>query len=136
MNWEHITVKMQAIVHQKMENGTDSMPMVIMNTDPILLRQAVVRRMLRCVDTLTLQCIALDYNPRLVGETDSALHQANTIRSKIMDPALNIRQLGEMLQQARKLETDLMQMLSARSSDLLSGHDFVAEREVIWQLDF
>lgn len=125
-NWNHITEKMHAIVQQKIQNGQMDTQLTHPGVDPIALREVVVTRMLRCVDTLTLQCMILDYDVGLASETDGVLHRVNRLRNRIFDPALNIQALGDMLQLVRNLECDLMSMLSRRLK-LLHGDYFVAE---------
>ena len=132
--WGHITEKMQSIVQNKISDGVTDMQLTHPGIDPMELRETVVSRMLRCVDTLTLQCMILDYDVERASETEGVVRRVNQLRAKIFDPALNIQVLGDMLQTARSLEVDLMNMLASRVK-LFQWNNFVAEGEVVGQLN-
>jgi hypothetical protein len=132
--WGHITEKMQSIVQNKISDGVTDMQLSLPGMDPIELRETVVSRMLRCVDTLTLQCMILDYDVECASETEGVVRRVNQLRAKIFDPALNIKVLGDMLQAARSLEVDLMGMLASRLK-LFQWNDFVAEGEILGHLN-
>ena len=134
MQWSSITKRMQGLVQSKIEHGITDPQLTHPAVDSIRIRELVVTRMLRCVDTLTLQCMILDYGVMLANETGNIYCRVQSLRHKIMDPALDVKSLGGMLHDVITMEVELVDMLAKRAS-LFNWNDLVAEREIAGQLD-
>ena len=130
-DWGYLLRHMQKIVSARLKDGMPDTLIDFPKNKAFDIRTLVALRMTRCMDTLTLQCMQLDYTVELAAETERIAYRVGVLRSKIYDTGLTVTKMSIILQEACDLEREIMQLMARRRRALCRGNDFVCE----WKVD-